>query len=157
MSDVFMAVAALGCALVAGFLFAFSVCVMRALKALPHQQGIAAMQSINIVIINPRFLSVFFGVAVVCLIAVASAVIHWNEPSSAYSLAAGLLYLLGTIGITMGCNVPMNQTLAALDASSAGAETFWDHYLKLWTRWNHLRTLAAFLAAIIFVSVMVLH
>ncbi len=152
MSDPYLAVAALGCTFVAGFLFAFSICVMQALKALPHQQGIAAMQSINIVIINPWFLSAFFGVAVLCLFAVAWAVMHWNAPRSAYTLAAGLAYLLGTIGITMVCNIPMNQSLAAMDTSNAEAEKFWAHYLKLWTRWNHLRALAAFLAAILFLS-----
>src|SRR5690606_28980359 len=43
--------AALGCALMAGLFFAFSVAVMRALGALPAAQGIAAMQSINAVIL----------------------------------------------------------------------------------------------------------
>lgn len=152
MSDAYLAVAALGCALIAGFLFAFSVCVMRALKVLPHQQGIAAMQSINIVIINPWFLLAFFGVAVLCVISVASAVMYWGEPRNAYALAAGLIYLLGTIGITMGCNVPLNQTLAAMNANSAEAEKFWASYLKLWTRWNHVRMLSAVLAAFLFIS-----
>jgi hypothetical protein len=40
----------------AGFFFAFSVCVMRALGQLPLEQGIASMQSINVAILNPLFL-----------------------------------------------------------------------------------------------------
>jgi uncharacterized membrane protein len=40
--------AALGCGVVAGVFFAFSAFVMRALARLPAQQGIAAMQSINV-------------------------------------------------------------------------------------------------------------
>src|SRR5262249_36312950 len=43
----------------AGLFFAFSVAVMQALARLPAAGGIAAMQSINIAILNPLFLSVF--------------------------------------------------------------------------------------------------
>ena len=41
-------VTALGCGLIAGLFFAFSVAVMKALACLPSAGGIAAMQSINI-------------------------------------------------------------------------------------------------------------
>ena len=37
---------------------------MQALARLPPAQGIAAMQSINVVVINPLFLTVFLGTAV---------------------------------------------------------------------------------------------
>jgi uncharacterized membrane protein len=142
--------ATLGSALVAGFFYAFSVCVMRAFKALPYKQGIAAMQSINIVVINPWFLSAFFGVALLCLFAIAWAVLNWSAPRSEYMLLGGCVYLIGTIGVTMRLNVPMNQALAALDAGSPYAEQFWANYLKVWTRWNHVRTLAALLASVLF-------
>ena len=45
--------AALGSALMAGTFFAFSTFVMGALGRLRPPAGIAAMQSINIVVINP--------------------------------------------------------------------------------------------------------
>src|SRR5687768_6156059 len=60
--------AALGCGLMAGLFFAFSVSVMKALAGLPPNGGMAAMQSINIAIINPVFLSAFFGTAAACLL-----------------------------------------------------------------------------------------
>ncbi|MFN2445520.1 MAG: hypothetical protein ABR606_08045 [Vicinamibacterales bacterium] len=53
--DIVTLVAAIGCALVAGIFFAFSTAVMKALGTLPPAHGIAAMQSINVVIINPWF------------------------------------------------------------------------------------------------------
>ena len=55
--------AALGCGLMGGLFFAFSVAVMKALGRLPPAEGIAAMQSINVAILNPVFLTVFFGTA----------------------------------------------------------------------------------------------
>ena len=61
-------VAALGCGLMAGLFFAFSVSVMKALGRLPSAEGIAAMQSINVAIINPVFLAAFFGTATACVL-----------------------------------------------------------------------------------------
>ena len=45
-------VAALGSGVMAGFFFAFSVVVMKALGKLAPEEGIAAMQSINVVVLN---------------------------------------------------------------------------------------------------------
>lgn len=57
---------ALGCGLMAGVFFAFSTFVMKALGALPPAQGIAAMQSINVAVINRWFMAAFFGTALLC-------------------------------------------------------------------------------------------
>ena len=46
-------VTALGCGLVAGVFFAFSTFVMAALRRLKPEEGIAAMQSINILAVTP--------------------------------------------------------------------------------------------------------
>ena len=68
-------VTALGCGLVAGVFFAFSTFVMAALKRLPAAEGIAAMQSINILAVTPIFMTTLFGTAVACLGLAAWAVI----------------------------------------------------------------------------------
>ena len=52
-------VTASGAILVAGVFFAFSTFVMGALGRLPPEQGIAAMQSINVVVLNPWFFGAF--------------------------------------------------------------------------------------------------
>jgi uncharacterized membrane protein len=57
-------VTALGCGLVGGVFFAFSTFVMRALARLQPKEGIAAMQSINITVINPWFMTALFGTAI---------------------------------------------------------------------------------------------
>jgi uncharacterized membrane protein len=53
--DLVTLLCAVGCGLVAGFFFAFSIRVMRALGKLPAAQAVAAMQSINVGVINPWF------------------------------------------------------------------------------------------------------
>lgn len=73
---------ALGCGLMAGVFFAFSAFVMRALASIQPTQGIPAMQSINRVVINPLFLGVFKGTAVVCLLMVGFAAFRWSQPGA---------------------------------------------------------------------------
>ena len=72
--------AALGNGLMAGMFFAFSVFIMTALGRLPPDHGIAAMQSINIVILNPMFLSVFMGTAAICIVLTIPSFMRWSEP-----------------------------------------------------------------------------
>ncbi len=139
--------AALGCGLIAGVFFAFSSFVMPALARLPVPQGVAAMQSINVVVLNPWFMGVFLGTALSCLVLALSAARGWAEAGAGYRLAACALYLLGTIGITLLCNVPLNDALGRLEPHSAEAARAWPAYVASWTAWNHVRGLAALLAA----------
>lgn len=136
----------LGCGLVAGIFFAFSTFVMRAFARLLPAKGIEAMQSINITVINPWFLSVFLGTAAVCFLLALSTIWIWDQPGSVYLLAGCLLYLIGTLLVTVVFNVPMNNALEAMVSSSSEASDYWTNvYLTKWTFWNHVRTVAAIL------------
>ena len=92
---------ALGSGLVAGAFFAFSAFVMGALGRLPAAHGIAAMQSINVVVINPWFLGVFVGTAAACALLVVAALLAWQEPGAMFLLAGALLYFAGTFLATI--------------------------------------------------------
>jgi uncharacterized membrane protein len=59
MLDTLTLLSVLGSGLVAGAFFAFSTFVMKALAALPAPQGVSAMQSINVVVLNRWFLAPF--------------------------------------------------------------------------------------------------
>lgn len=141
---------ALGAATVGGVFFGFSTFVMKALSQLPAAQGVAAMQRINVVVINPGFMGAFMGTL---LLSIACVVVAWRSASFAL-LAAGLLYAVGTFGVTMAFNVPRNNRLERLDAVSAEATAYWPVYVREWTRWNHVRTGAALLAAVCAVLVL---
>ena len=101
-------ISALGCGLVGGIFFAFSTFIMKALNRLPPAQGIAAMQSINIMVINPLFMTAFFGPAAACAILAGSTLLGW-QPGGAFLVAGSLLYLVGTILVTGVFNVPRND------------------------------------------------
>lgn len=61
-------VTAIGSGIVAGIFFAFSSFVMAGLGRIPPVQGIAAMNSINVTVINPSFMSAFLGTGILCLV-----------------------------------------------------------------------------------------
>ncbi|MGI8732590.1 MAG: DUF1772 domain-containing protein [Pyrinomonadaceae bacterium] len=138
---------ALGCGLISGAFFAFSTFVMKALARLPAAQGIAAMQSINIVVINPIFMTAMFGTGLACFALAVSSFFRWHKPGAAYLVAGSLLYLVGTILVTIVFNVPRNNELAAIDPVSVPGAGLWTSYVTSWTTWNHVRTAAAFGAA----------
>ena len=140
-------VAGLGLGLIGGVFFAFSTFVMRALARIAPAAGMSAMQSINIAVINPMFLGVFLGTAAVCLATGLAAILRWDMPGSGWVLAGSVLYLIGTLGVTIVCNVPLNNALARVEPSQADAPEVWAGYVRRWTIWNHVRTLAALAAA----------
>ena len=142
--------AILGCGLIAGVFFAFSAFVMKALVRLPSAQGIAAMQSINIVVLNRWFLGVFLGTAAACVLAVIAALMRWPDSGALYLLIGSVLYLAGTVQVTGMCNVPRNEALARLEPSDPDASNLWARYVVSWSRWNHVRTAASLLAAAAF-------
>ena len=142
--------AALGCGLVAGVFFAFSTFVMLALARLQPPQGIAAMQSINITAINPLFMTTIFGTAAACIYLAISSLLKWHQPGAVYLLVGSLLYLVGTVGVTIAFNVPLNDVLAIVDPNSIEGANLWARYLTDWTMWNHVRTVAAIAAAALF-------
>jgi uncharacterized membrane protein len=138
---------ALGSGLMAGVFFTFSSFVMKALARLSPAEGIAAMQSINVTVINPLFMAVFLGTATASLVVAVAGLLRWSEPGALYLLAGGVLYLAGCFVVTGAFNVPRNNALAAAAPGDPDAHSLWADYLSSWTAWNHVRTAASLAAA----------
>ncbi len=139
--------ACIGAGTVGGIFFAFSTFVMKALAQLPANQGVAAMQRINVVVLNRLFLGLFMGTAVLTAACIVAAFLAWSAPRSAYLLSASLLYLGGTFFVTVAFNVPRNERLGRLAAESPEAAAYWSVYVREWTKWNHVRTVASLASA----------
>ena len=135
----------------AGVFFILSNTVMSALARLQPPQGIAAMQSINSIILNPLFFVAFFGTAATSTLLAVSLLWRWQHPGSVYLLFGSMLYLVGTILVTIVFNVPMNEALKTVEPESTEATPLWVRYLTKWTAWNHVRTVASFLGAVSFI------
>ncbi len=149
-TTVLAVVAMLGSALIGGVFYAFSSFIMNALARMPTEEGIAAMQSINIVVITASFLGAFIGTAVISLMLAVLTIKGWGMPSAPWFLAGALLYLLGTFLVTGLGNVPLNEKLAVISATDSSAVAVWEHYLDRWTLLNTVRTVAATAAAFSF-------
>jgi uncharacterized membrane protein len=134
---------AIGSGLIGGVFFAFSTFIMRALARQPAPAGLTAMQAVNVTVINPLFLGVFLGTAALSGFAIVGALLRWDRAGSAWMLAGALLYLVGTFGVTMFGNVPLNDALAKMTADDPDLAGKWNSYVTTWTMWNHVRTIAA--------------
>lgn len=143
---------AVGCGVVAGVFFAFSTFVMAALARLPVEQGVAAMQAVNVTAINRWFMTALFGTAAACLLLAAGPLLGLRAPSPRLVVPGTLVYLLGVVGVTIAFNVPRNDALAAVQAGSAEAGALWPRFLAGWTAWNHVRTLAGIAATALLVA-----
>lgn len=148
--------AALGCALLGGVYFAFSAFVMRSLRDAGHA-GTVAMNSINRVILRSAFMPLFLGTT---LASAALAVIGFMNLRDAIALClivGGLVYVAGMFGVTMLCNVPLNNALQNVTAESRTGTAIWNDYLRRWTRWNHVRTASCVAAAALYVFALLRH
>ncbi|MBJ7289982.1 anthrone oxygenase family protein [Williamsia sp.] len=117
--------------LIAGLFCAFAYSVMPGLHRADARTLVTAMQKINVAIVNPLFLVLFFGGLVVTALA---AWVYRHDAVAPWAIAAVVLYLLGLI-VTIACNIPLNDRLASAtdpDAARAAFET-------AWVRWNIVR------------------
>ena len=142
--------AAIGSGLIAGIFFAFSTFIMTAFSRIPAEQGIAAMNSINVTIVRSPFMALFVPTAILCIVISVLALMNWRGGASALMLAGAALYVLASFLSTIIFNVPMNDALAKVGGSGTEAAALWATYLKDWTWWNHVRTIASLLASVAF-------
>ena len=143
-------VTAVASGLVGGVFFAFSNFVMDALGRLRPSEGAAAMQAINITVINPLFMTALFGTGLVCLVLVVWGLVDLDEPYAGWLIAGAAIYLIGEIATTGGYHVPRNNALARVDPESEEGARVWQTYLVEWTRMNHVRTVAGLASCALF-------
>lgn len=144
-------VAILGSGLVAGMFYGFSTFIMKALGSLPANEGISAMQAINVAVLNRWFLWVFMGTSGLCLGLLFIFVLDFKGISSIFVITGALTYILGCFFVTGTRNVPRNNQLTAISAEDTASHGVWKRYLSEWTYWNHIRTGAAFIASVCFI------
>jgi uncharacterized membrane protein len=143
---------AIGCGLLAGLYFAFSAFIMTALGRIGQAAGVAAMNAINVAIVQSLFLPVFLGTTMASAALAIAALLRWGEAGAMTMLAGGVLYVFGMFVVTMIFNVPLNNALAAVDPASQGATPLWARYLADWTWWNHVRTISSTAACALFIA-----
>jgi len=131
---------------IAGLFFGFRCSVMSALGTVPAPTAITVMRRINVVIVNPPFLAAFLGALALLP---ATALLAWwagNGHAAAWFAAAAGVYGIGTFGVTVAFNVPLNDALERSGETSRAPEAEWADFAGPWNRWHAVRTGAAFIA-----------
>ncbi len=119
--------------LLGGVYYAYASSVMPGLAKLDDRAFSAAMNHINVVIVNPVFLLSFLGAPALNVVAAAISWRRGSRTSAAWITGAALLNLVG-LGVTAAVNIPLNDQLAA-GGDRAGFES-------AWVAWNIVRALA---------------
>lgn len=128
-----------------GFFYAWICSTVWGLDAADPNVAISAMQAMNASVRNPVFALGYFGTPI-ALAAVALFAWKGEERRAASLFGSGaLLYVLGVMAPTSVVNVPLNETLAAVEVplAVARADEVWQSYSAPWQLWNTVRTVAA--------------
>ncbi len=155
LTNIILVITATTTALMAGLFYAFSCSVNLGLARLSNAEYISAMQSINRAIQNPIFFAAFFGAPILLPFSV---FMHYGQPLSMrfwFLLAATIIYLIGTFGVTVFGNVPLNNTLDRFDLQAASEDDIALQRANFERRWNNLntiRTVSSTLAVIFVVT-----
>lgn len=142
-------IAAAGAGLAAGFYFAFSTVVMRALDRLPESEAVSAMQSMNKTAPAPWVVACL-SIGLVCVALSVVGFRQLDEPWSVYLLVGSALYL-ASIVMTFAFHIPRNDNLDLVDPASAGAADAWSNFYTSWTAGNHVRTVTSLAGAVSFI------
>ncbi|PSL27403.1 anthrone oxygenase family protein [Dyadobacter jiangsuensis] len=150
--NLFLLSAALASGLIAGLFYTYSCSVNPGLGALSDANYLAAMQSINRAILNPVFFLSFMGTL---LLLPLSTYQHFGMGTRFYLLlAATLVYVIGTFGVTIAGNVPLNDALDKMNLTGASANELAAHRLKFEAPWNRLHTIRTYASVVSFVLVL---
>lgn len=146
MSTIILVLATIATGLIAGLFYAYSVSVNGALGRLDDATYLKTMQSINLVILNPLFFASFIGT----LLLLPAAAYCWYDGAMRARflllLAATVVYGVGTFGVTVFGNVPLNEALAAFPLDGAANEamhTAREKFEKPWNAYHTARTWAS--------------
>lgn len=141
----------LSSALVAGVFQSFSEFVMRSLVAASPSCGIESMQQINRKVFRSFFLAMLLGMAPVSLAFAVYALSTMTGPAATWIVAGASIYLVSVFLVTMLGNVPLNKRLDHMDPLETQTVQFWRTYSRVWTRWNHVRTVGSLATAVCFI------
>lgn len=130
--------------LMAGLWYAWTVSVIPGTKRVEDVTYIETMQHINRAIINPAFIIPFMGIPVLLGVAAWAQFRAGDTRRGWLIVGAAGTYVVGVLGVTVGGNVPLNDSLDAFDLAGSSPADIADRrssYEGPWNRWHYVRTL----------------
>ncbi|MEO9484106.1 MAG: DUF1772 domain-containing protein [Ekhidna sp.] len=135
----------------AGLFYAWQVSVIPGTKKVMDVNYLETMQSINRAILNPAFFLIFFG-SLIFLSASSIYEFHTNKWTFGLMLVATMTYLIGTFGVTVLGNVPLNNQLDVLKTGEISAQkitAFRQFYETGWNKLHLIRTIFSVLSFVL--------
>ena len=155
----FLLAAAVASGLAAGVLGLYAHTIMPGLRRVDDRTFVAAFQALDRAILNPWFLTAFFGAPV---LTGAATVLVWtgDDVVMAAWLLAAFVLLLASVVVTVAVNVPLNDALKAAGdphhiADLAGTRRAFDE--ARWAAANRVRAVACTAAFAILVGAVWAH
>lgn len=152
-----LAAAILLTGIVAGIFFAWSNAVMPGIGKLDDLEFLQAFKSMNRVILNKAFLSVFGGAMIAVFLV---PVFHFALVPKAlfwFYVSIFVLYAVGVLGVTVNGNIPLNELL-----DTAHLETMSTHEIEVLrerveSKWNSYHLMRTACSTITFVGLILSH
>ena len=138
--------AAVGAGVLGGVYVAFSTFVMPALRRLPADRAVVAMQAMNRAAPAPWAIVGLLGAGGACAALAVEALTDLDDVAARWRLAGSGLYL-SSIAITFAFHIPRNEALDRVDPAGAGVERAWADFAGSWSSGNHVRALVSVGAA----------
>jgi uncharacterized membrane protein len=148
-ANIILLIAAVLTGLIAGLFYAWSCSVMPGFARLNDREFVSVMRQTNKAIQNPVFFAAFFGAPIFLMI---SSYLHYGTARFPFLLAACLIYLTGTFGVTIFGNVPLNNVLDRFEPHTAAEEQITrarTGFERPWNRLNTIRTVSSAIAVIL--------
>ncbi|QYO67197.1 DUF1772 domain-containing protein [Leptolyngbya sp. 7M] len=135
---------------VGGVFFIFSTTIMRSLAARPVEEAAETMNEINRVIVRTPFIALFLGNSLISILLIGLGLLDSAVPGRWLVVSGASFYLVGGFLVTIIFNVPRNNALVAADPGDpVAAGLIWQTYLREWTFWNHIRTIACIASTVL--------
>lgn len=135
--------------LLSGLFYGYDCSVIKGLGNLSDIAYLQSFQSINKAIQNPYFFLSFMGSLLILPIASWLSYNSSNSVSFYLLLLATLIYFIGVFGVTIFCNVPLNEQLANFSISTS-SETeisiMRKAFEKPWNYYHSIRTVASIIS-----------
>ena len=138
----------------AGLFYAWEVSVIPGTKLITDRNYLETMQSINRAILNPGFYLIFFGSL---LLLFTSTYLQYRvgvNLSFWLLLGASISYLVGTFGVTVFGNVPLNEALGVLNLQELTDGLLDHHRSSFEDHWNRLHTVRTVFSILAFVAIL---
>jgi len=140
----------LASALVGGVFQSFSDFVMRGLRQAAPAGGMESMQQLNRTVFRSVFLATFLALVPATVGFAGYAWLYLSGPGQVLIVVAAAVYLVAVFGATVVGNVPLNERLDGLLATSAEGQAYWATYGRVWSGWNQVRTVGSLATAVCF-------